>query len=148
MRRFLATTYHDTGRDEQAIEEYLKVLAINADDVAVLNNLAWIYFQGNDPRARTMAEHAYRLDADNPSVLDTYGWILLHQDDVDRGAELLRQASEQLPDVAEVSYHYAVALQLSGEHQQAREILEVLFADDQSFDGSEHARQLLEEIRG
>ena len=148
VRRFLGTTYYDTGRDEQAIAEYLKVLAINPDDVAVLNNLAWIYFQRNNPGARAMAEHAYRINPDSPGVIDTYGWILIHQDDVDRGKRLLREASEQLPDVAEVSYHYAVALHLSGDQQQARKILEVLLVDDKPFDGREHARQLLGEIQG
>ncbi|RLA02048.1 MAG: PEP-CTERM system TPR-repeat protein PrsT [Gammaproteobacteria bacterium] len=148
VRRFLGATYHDTGRDDLATAEYLKVLALHADDVAALNNLAWIYFQGNDPGARTMAERAYRLAGDNPGVLDTFGWILIHQDDVDRGTELLKRASKQLPGVAEVSYHYAVALQLSGEHQQARDILETLLADGKLFDGREHARQLLKEIQG
>jgi putative PEP-CTERM system TPR-repeat lipoprotein len=148
VRRFLATTYHDTGRDEQAIAEYLRVLAISPDDVAALNNLAWIYFHGGNPKARALAERAYQLEPDNSGVLDTYGWILLHQDDVDSGRRLLQQASEQLPDVAEVSYHYAVALHLSGDNQQARAILEALLADGKPFDSSEQARQLLGEIPG
>jgi len=147
VRRFLGTTYHDTGRDEQAIAEYMKVLAMDAGDVAVLNNLAWIYFQGNNPGALAMAERAYRLDADNPGVLDTYGWILVHQGDVDRGTEMLRQASERQPGVADIIYHYAVALNLSGNQQQASEILEALLLDGKSFDDSEHARQLLQEIQ-
>ena len=124
------------------------MLAIHPDDVVVLNNLAWIYFQGNDPRARTMAEHAFRLDTDNPGVLDTYGWILIHQDDVAKGRRLLRQASKQLPEVAEVSYHYAVALHKSGDQHKARKILQSLLASDKPFDGREQARQLLEDIPG
>jgi len=148
VRRFLASSYYSTGRDEQAITEYLRVLAINPDDVAALNNLAWIYFQGDDPDARAMAEHAYRLEPDNPEVLDTYGWILLQQGAVDKGRQLLQQASKLLPDVAEVSYHFAVALHLSGDQQQARAILEALVAEGKPFDGSEHARQLLYEITG
>jgi putative PEP-CTERM system TPR-repeat lipoprotein len=148
VRRFLGTTYHNSGRDEQAVAEYLTVLDVNPDDLAVLNNLAWIYFQGGNPAARAMAERAYRIAPDNPSVLDTYGWILLQQDDVDRGRQLLQQASQQLPDVAEVSYHYAVALHLSGDQLQARKILEALLADGKPFDGSVQARQLLGEISG
>ena len=144
VRRFLGTTFHNTGRDEQAIDEYLKVLAINPDDASSLNNLAWIYFQSGDSRARTLAERAYLLDTDNADVQDTYGWILVNQDDVDKGRRLLQQASEQLPDEAEVSYHYAVALHLSGDQQQARAILETLLTDGKLFDGSEHARQLLD----
>ncbi|MEN8205326.1 MAG: XrtA/PEP-CTERM system TPR-repeat protein PrsT [Pseudomonadota bacterium] len=148
VRRFLGTTYYDAGHSEQAIAEYLKVLAINPDDESALNNLAWIYFQGNNPEARMMAERAYRIDPDSPGILDTYGWILVNENDVDRGRRLLRQASKQLPGVAEVSYHYAVALHKSGDQQQAREILEALLVDDKPFDGREHARRLLEDIQG
>ncbi|MGB5715689.1 MAG: XrtA/PEP-CTERM system TPR-repeat protein PrsT [Gammaproteobacteria bacterium] len=148
VRRFLGATYHDSGRDEQAIAEYLRVLAMNPADVAVLNNLAWIYFHGGNPAARNMAERAYRIAPDNAGVLDTYGWILVHEDDVEKGTQLLRQASKQLQDVAEVRYHYAVALHLSGDQQQAREILEALLADGKPFDGREQARQLLVDIAG
>jgi len=148
VRRFLATTYHETKRDEQAVAEYLKVLAIDPEDVAALNNLAWIYFQGGDASARTMAERAYRIAPDNPSVLDTYGWILLQQKEVGRGRQLLERASQQLPEVADVSYHYAVALHLSGDQPQARKLLEALLADGKPFDEREHARQLLAKIPG
>jgi len=148
VRRFLGATYHDSGRDEQAIAEYLRVLAMNPADVAALNNLAWIYFHDGNPAARNMAERAYRIAPDNAGVLDTYGWILVHEDDVEKGTQLLRQASKQLHDVAEVRYHYAVALHLSGDQQQAREILEALLADGKPFDGREQARQLLVDIAG
>jgi len=148
VRRFLGATYYDTGQAEQAAAEYLKVLVINPDDAVALNNLAWIYFQVKNPEALTMAERAYRLDPDNPGVLDTYGWILVHQNDIDRGLRLLGEASRQLPGEAGVSYHFAVALYLSGDQQKARKILQVLLADDKPFDGREHARQLLEEIPG
>jgi len=148
VRSFLGTTYYDIEDTEQAIAEYLKVLAMNPDDEVILNNLAWIYFQGNNPEARKVAERAYHLDPDNPGVLDTYGWILVHQNDIDRGLRLLGKASKQLPGEAEVSYHYAVALHLSGDQQQARKILEALLDDEKPFDSREHARQLLEEIPG
>jgi putative PEP-CTERM system TPR-repeat lipoprotein len=148
VRRFLGATYHDTGRNEQAIEEYLRVLTIDSDDVAALNNLAWIYFQDGNPDARAMAERAYRMASDNAGVLDTYGWILVHEGDVNKGRSLLRQASEQLPDEAEVRYHYAVALSMSGDQQQARRILKDLLAEGKPFASSEQARKLLREISG
>ena len=148
VRRFLGTTYHDTGRAEQAISEYQKVLAIDPDDVAVLNNLAWIYFQDKKPGARKMAERAYRIAPDRGGVLDTYGWILVNQGDAEKGVRLLKQASEQLPDEAEVSYHYALALHLTGDQQQARQILENLLVDGKPFNGIEQARQLLRDITG
>jgi putative PEP-CTERM system TPR-repeat lipoprotein len=148
VRRFLATTYLEMGQMDMAIAEYKNVLAANASDVAALNNLALIYSRAGDRQARNMAERAYRVAPGNPAVLDTYGWILLQQGEVERGRKLLSEASRQLPDEAEVSYHFAVALLKSGDRDGARQILEALVTGGRSFEGSEQARQLLEEITG
>jgi Tfp pilus assembly protein PilF len=148
VRRFLASTYLEMGQMDKAIAEYQNVLAANASDVAALNNLALIYFRAGDRQARNMAERAYRVAPGNPAVLDTYGWILLQQGEAERGRKLLREASRQLPDEAEVSYHFAVALLKSGDRDGARQILEALVTGGRSFEGSEQARQLLEEITG
>jgi putative PEP-CTERM system TPR-repeat lipoprotein len=146
VRRFLGATYLELGQNDAAIDEYERVLNANPDDVAVLNNLAWIYFRTDDPRGRSMAERAYRAAPENPGVLDTYGWILVQQGEVARGRQLLEEAREGLPDEPEVSYHLAVAMHLSGEQDSAREILEALVEVDRSFAASEQARQLLDEI--
>jgi putative PEP-CTERM system TPR-repeat lipoprotein len=148
VRRFLGATYLAGGQPDKAVEEYLKVLAANASDVTALNNLAWLYFNSDDSRARNMAERAYNIAPGNSAVLDTYGWILLQQGETEKGRQLLSQASLQLPDEAEVSYHYAVALHRSGDREGARQILEALLGEGQVFEGSEQARQLLEEITG
>ncbi len=65
-----------------------------------------------------------------------------------KGTQLLGQASQQLPDEAEVSYHYAVALYRSGDREGARQILETLVGEERIFDGSKQARQLLKDITG
>ena len=148
VRRFLGATYLESGQADNAIEEYLKVLAANAGDVTALNNLAWLYFKSGDSRARSMAERAYYISPGNPAVLDTYGWVLLQQGETEKGTQLLGQASQQLPDEAEVSYHYAVALYRSGDREGARQILETLVGEERTFDGSEQARQLLKDITG
>jgi len=146
VRRLLGATYMNLGQNDAAIAEYEKVLNANPNDVAILNNLAWIYYQTNDPRGRSMAERAYRAAPQDPAVLDTYGWILVQQGEVARGRQLLGKASEGLPEEPEVGYHLAVALHLSGEQEAAREILEGLVEGGRSFTGSEQARQLLDEI--
>jgi Flp pilus assembly protein TadD len=146
VRRFLGATYLELGQNDAAIAEYEKVLNADPNDVTVLNNLAWVYFETSDPRGRSMAERAYRAAPDNPGVLDTYGWILVQQGEVDRGRKLLVEASEQLPDEPEVSYHLAVALHLSGNQDAARDILETLVEDNSSFAGSEQARKLLDQL--
>jgi putative PEP-CTERM system TPR-repeat lipoprotein len=146
VRRFLGATYMELGQNDAAIAEYEKVLNANPNDVTVLNNLAWIYFQTDDPKGRSMAERAYRLAPNNPSVLDTYGWILVKQGEVASGRHLLGEASERLPDEPEVSYHLAVALHLSGEQDAAREILEMLVEGNSRFAGKEQARKLLDQL--
>jgi len=147
VRTYLGTTYHDAGRDEQAITEYEKVLAANPDDVTALNNLAWIYFKRDNPEAGKLAERAWQLAPDAAGVLDTYGWILLQQGELERGKRLLAKAARRLSGIAEVRYHYAIALYETGDEQKARVLLESVVEVD-AFDGQEHARQVLQEISG
>jgi len=48
-----------------------------------------------------------------------------------------------LSDVAEVRYHYAVALYKSGDRETARQLLEALLDEGKPFEGEDEARQIL-----
>jgi len=142
-RQFLGVVYQKLGQSDQAVSEYEKVLSVDPDNQVVLNNLAWLYMQAGNPKALALAERAYRASPDNPGVMDTYGWIQLQQGNVDTGLRLLKQAVEQLSDVAEVRYHYAVALYKSGDRETARQLLEALLDEGKPFEGEDEARQIL-----
>jgi putative PEP-CTERM system TPR-repeat lipoprotein len=147
-RFFLATAYQNANQDNNAIREYKKVLDAAPGNAAALNNLAWLYFIHGDPRAIEMAENAYQSTPDDPSIQDTYGWILVQQGQLDEGSRLLKQALDQLPGNQEIRYHVAEALLRSGNQEEGVLILEKLLDEEKPFAGRVQAERLLAEYQG
>ena len=139
----LATAYTVAKKNAQAIAYFKKVLSLEPDSIAALNNLAWLYGLENDPRALELAKKAYTLQPESPSIIDTYGWILLKNNKTTEAHTMLKQAAEMLPDVAEVQYHYAKVLYRTGDTAQARGILETLIESGKDFDGRSDAVDML-----
>ena len=106
-----------------AIAGYKRVLEIDADNTAALNNLAWLLTEQNDPKAVEYAEEAHRYAPFNPSVLDTLGWALTKNGEAKRGATLLRMATTLAPGQAEIRLHLAKALADAGDKPGARKEL-------------------------
>ncbi|HKR93375.1 tetratricopeptide repeat protein [Novosphingobium sp.] len=98
------------GDWQTAISAYQTILRqTDGKNVLVLNNLAFAYGQtGNSAKALEFAERALRLAPDNPSVMDTAGW-LLHQSGKDRGRAraLIREAARKAPENATIAGHLA-----------------------------------------
>ncbi len=117
-------------------------------NLVVLNNLAWALHEARDPRALSYAEQAFKLAPDNPSVMDTLGWILVQQGQIARGLKLLQQALSKKPDAAEIQWHLAAAWAKSGDRVRAKSELERLLGSGQAFPQEAEARTLLEQLRG
>lgn len=126
-----------------ALEETQKRIPNNP---LILNNLAWAYQHEKDPRALPTAEQAYKLASNDAGVMDTLGWILLDQGNTVRALPLLQKAHSLAPDAAEVSYHYAVGLNKSGDKQGARKELDKLLSQNKNFSQSDEARTLLKSL--
>lgn len=134
------------ARNFAEAEELLqKLLEQQPNNVIALNNLAWVYHQKNDPRARSIAQKAYLL-APSAQVSDTFGWILTTEGEAVRALPLLRQASRDLPNEPTVQYHFAVALAEAGQPDEAVSVLRPLVADGKKFDEKAEAAALLERL--
>ena len=144
MRFFLASTYQAAEKNDEAIQEYEKVLEATPDDGATLNNLAWLYSLTGNPKALGLAERAYRSKPEDPGILDTYGWILVQQGQLEKGQRLIKQAMILLPDSLEIRYHYATALFKSGNENEGRQLIEQLLKQNEPFLGRNEAQQLIE----
>ena len=119
----LATQLLGRGDFRGAQERFESVLERSPESVVVLNNLAWLYQQTGDPRAREVARRAWSLAPDNADVADTYGWILLEDGELERGRELLVKANQRAPHNAAIGFHAAKALAETGRTEQAIVIL-------------------------
>ena len=124
-----------------AIGQLESVLAKLPDNVLALNNLAWSYQQEKDKRALPTAEKAQQLAGDNPTIMDTLGWILAEQNQLDRALPILKKASDLAPKAADIRGHYAAALWKKGDKAGARKELQAAMTDAR-FAQTDEARNL------
>lgn len=146
-RMYLAETYMAERHNSAAIEQYQIILKQAPDFMPALNNLAWLYQQEKDPRALEYAERAYGVTANDPTVMDTLGWVLVEQGNTTRGLPLLEKATSLVPESTEFRYHLAVGLNKSGNKAGARKELEQLLSTGKNFPGIDDARTLLKRIQ-
>lgn len=131
---------------QSGIAQLQIILKTDANNVMVLNNLAWAYGEEKDPKSLEYAEKAYKLAADNPAIMDTLGWILIEQGNVVRGLPLVQKASVQMPDTPDVRYHLAVGLMKSGDKLKAKKEFEQLLANGKDFAKKEEVKTLLKQL--
>jgi Tfp pilus assembly protein PilF len=132
-RSLLASALQDAGHNQQAIEQYLKLLAHDPENVAALNNVAWLYQETGDSKGIRYADRAHELAPERPEITDTLGWLLVQYGDTNRGLVLLQEARVKAPHIPDIHYHMAVALYKSGRTGEARKELDRLLRTGQAF---------------
>jgi len=147
-RGLLAQSLLGAKQNAEAIEEYRKLLEYEPDNITALNNLAWIYQQENDPEGVSYAERAYKLASDRPEVIDTLGWLLVQNGDTNRGLVLLQEAAMKAPQIADIRYHMAAALEKAGRRDEARKELDRLLKSDKTFSERDKAVALHKKLGG
>jgi tetratricopeptide (TPR) repeat protein len=145
-RMLLAQAYQADGRRPQAIEQYERLATNAAVGFSVFNNLAWLYYEVGDERAEDTARRAMDLAADNPAVMDTYGWILTEKGNVAEGRDVLAQAVAKAPSEPDIGYHYAAALARSGDTRRATGILDELLRSNLAFASRADAERLRRQL--
>lgn len=147
VKLLVAQGYLDSGSPQKAIKMYSDMLTQFPANVSILNNLAWVYSELNDPRAVEYAEKAYRLKPERPEVMDTYGWILLKNKKTEQAYKLIDSALSLMPNSPDIIYHHAAALVAIGEQAQAKEQLRSLLEKYADFSSRDQAQVLLQQIK-
>lgn len=148
VRLVLAQAYLEADKPHTAIEHYQQVLEAQPENVVVLNNLAWLLHEQNDPRAVGYAQRAHDLVPDRPEITDTLGWLLLDGGDPARGLTLLQEAAGKAPHMPSIRYHRAVALYKNGRQSEARKELTRLLREHRDFAERKEAQSLLAQLGG
>ena len=144
----LGQYYLGAGKSPRlAAQQFKAAIALQPNDVAALNNLAWALNQVGDPGAEAFAEHAHDLAPNDPSVDDTLGWVLVRDGKPAGAVDYLRQAVKLDPSDPNVQYHLAYALAKTGQAAEARQILGKILSGGQPFDSRPEARQLLTSVK-
>jgi predicted Zn-dependent protease len=144
----LAEAYSKTGNADRAAEHFEKELALDAGNLAALNNLAWHYGIVKKDQAKA-APYLARLQArahSDPRILDTIGWILAVNGEGAKGESVLRQAVSIIPDNPIFLYHLAYAQAQTGHKAEARASLEKALASPETWDEKADAAALLKTL--
>lgn len=142
VRRVYGQLLEAMGQQSAAVAEYEKLLASGLEDPIALNNLAWQYAQEGREEAVELAKKAYELAPDNGSIVDTYGWILFQNGNLDEALPLLERAAELSPNNHEIRFHLAAALAEAGNQERASAIIAMLLETDQAFPSRAAAEEL------
>jgi putative PEP-CTERM system TPR-repeat lipoprotein len=145
-RLALAGQLQAVGRELNALQEYDAVLSIDADNITALNNAAWIAHGAGEERAIDLARRAVGLAPDNPSVLDTLGFVLLGRNRDAEAVTYLERAAQLAPQVLEIRYHFALALARLNRTSDARAVLESVLREERPFTERAAAQALLDSL--
>ena len=144
----LAGLLRQRGDVEGAIAVYEAVLADDSRSRLAANNLAMLLVdeRGDDESiGRALTLVATFVDASNPALLNTYGWVSYRAGNFAAALPALRRASALAPESATLRYHYGVALLAAGDPAEGRRQLERALDGELNAAEAAEAKRLLEE---
>jgi Tfp pilus assembly protein PilF len=142
----LADFYQSSGAAQSATEQFEIILRASPNDVATLNNLAWLLIDSDTKRAELLARRAAAIAPKEAAIADTLGWVLVKAGKYSEALEPLERAVKGLPNNRSVRYHYASAAARTGDTATARRELQTALADGASFEERDAAQQLSQEL--
>mgnify|MGYP001377828841 CR=1 FL=1 len=115
-------SYERSGLHEKADKDLLDALKINPDDAYILNYLAysWLERDYKIDEAINMLEKAYKLESNDPYIIDSIGWAYYLVNDYLKAEKFLKRAVELMPDDPIVNDHYGDILWMLDRKIQAR----------------------------
>ena len=142
----LAMILQTNDKPEDAIKLYDELLSDEPDNVIALNNAALLVYEKNPERGLGFARKAYdRVGDSSLAVIDTYAWLTYREGDSKSALNLLEPIMHRTSDPS-IHYHYAAVLKAEGRKAEAQEILQAILENDQQFEESNEAKQLLSEL--
>jgi tetratricopeptide (TPR) repeat protein len=113
------------GQNEEAIALFRKLLTIEPQNVAALNNLALLLSERPADRteALTLIDRAINLSGGEPSLLDTKGTILVHNGQATKAITVMESAAFRRNADPRYRLHLAWAYRETGEIAKAKQEL-------------------------
>jgi predicted Zn-dependent protease len=146
----LAVLYERQNRVEDAIRLYEKLHDRSPRLELVANNLAMLLvtYRKDGASLNEAQELTSSFDhSDDPSLLDTQGWVRLKAGDLAEALPELEAASVHAPKSKVIRYHLGMA-EIEAKHlAKAKADLQAALADGQNFAGADEARAALDKLR-
>jgi tetratricopeptide (TPR) repeat protein len=137
------------GKKPEAMASYRKALAKTPDDPLLLNNLAFLLADtgGNLTEAQQMVSTAIRKSPNLPQLHDTLAWVQLKQHNEAAALQTLAVLTKDHPEDVTFRYHYAVALNASGNRSAAKKEAETALTKKPTPETATALRNLLAQVK-
>jgi tetratricopeptide (TPR) repeat protein len=146
----LSALFEQAGRIDEAIKVCDQLLERDPRSRIGVGNLAMLlatYRQDQPSLLRAQQLAAQLSSRDEPSALDTRGWVAYKTGAYAQAIDLLQRAVNQVPDSPLLRYRLGLAQWKAGDAAGARRNLEVAVKSGERFVGADEARAALDRIR-
>ncbi|HWS87023.1 MAG TPA: tetratricopeptide repeat protein [Pyrinomonadaceae bacterium] len=118
----LSSAQERAGDTRGAEESLRQVLAKDANNPTALNNLGYFLTEHNQKleEAREMIERAVRAEPQNPSFLDSLGWVYYKLGKLKEAERYLSDAARRNPTSATIQEHLGDLFQKLGQQEKAQ----------------------------
>ena len=117
----------------ESLRQFERVVAIQPDNAAALNNLAWLKGQLGRDGALADAERANALAPNQPAFMDTWAMLLSSANQHERALEMQKKVGQLQPQVLEFKLNLAKIQIKAGNKDAARALLDELSAAGDRF---------------
>jgi len=142
----LAHALSNMGRTTDSVEQYKRVLAQSENNLAALNNLAWLLTEPNPKQALEYAEKASSLAPGSAEITDTLAIILMKNGEFERALRINERAMNKFTNNPSFPYHRAQILEAAGRRTEAQSQLSSLLRNTQPFPERQEAEQMLNRL--
>ena len=144
----LAQYFYNAGEFEKSIPVYIELAKLPnvLNKPKVLNRLAEMSAQSNTIQASQWIKEAFQLNASDPEILDTYGWVLANEGKYAESLEMLRRAFSRQATNPKLRFHLGYTLVKMGREAEAQEHLELAANSELEYNGKTLAVRLLNGI--
>jgi tetratricopeptide (TPR) repeat protein len=119
----LAAAYERTGKRQEAVSEFRRILTIDPKFHAALNYLGFMWAEKGEnlPEARQLIERAVTLEPDNGAYVDSLGWVYYRQGDLQQAQRTLERATHLETTDPTVQEHLGDVYGALGQNDRAGE---------------------------
>ena len=141
----LALVYDRMKDFPKARDAYEKLLSTEPNFVPALNNLAYLYTErlNNLDKAYDLAGKARGLLGQDPSVGDTFGWVLYKRGDYQQALTILQESAGKATDNPEVQFHLGMTAYMMGQTDLARLAFRKAASAAKDFPGKDESKRRL-----
>jgi tetratricopeptide (TPR) repeat protein len=146
----LGLVMDQAGHRAEARQAYEACLAVNPNNVEVLNNLAYLMAESNADLdvALNHAQKAKGLSPSTPEISDTYGWILLKKGMPEQAIPVFQDLVSRVPTNTSYRYHLAKAYAQKGDNAKASGELREALKHSPPRDQQQEIQDLLARLGG